>query len=99
MDGAVQAAAARARNPFKASLEKLTRIPFADHPLTPYFPAFSAAVNGEQTNQYFTTTPKTIAADLGGVQIDGLISHAFLKEYVWTLDFDRMRYVFSKPDK
>jgi len=34
----------------------------------------------EQTNQYFITTPKTIAADLGGVQIDGLISHAFLKE-------------------
>ena len=52
-----------------------------------------------QTNQYFTTTPKTIAENLGGVHIDGLISHAFLKEYVWTLDFDRMRYVFSKPDK
>ena len=53
----------------------------------------------EQTNQYFTTTPKTIAEDLGGVRIDGLISHAFLKEYVWTLDFDRMRYVFSRPDR
>lgn len=53
----------------------------------------------EQMNQYFTTTAKTIAENLGGVHIDGLISHAFLKEYVWTLDFDRMCYVFSKPDK
>ena len=53
----------------------------------------------EQMNQYFTTTAKTIAENLGGVHIDGLISHAFLKEYVWTLDFDRMCYVFSKPGK
>jgi len=53
----------------------------------------------EQVNQVFTTTAKTIAEDLGGIQIHGLISHAFLKEYVWTLDFDRMRYVFSKPER
>ncbi len=52
----------------------------------------------EQTNQYFTTTPKPIPGKLGGVQIDGLISHAFLKQYVWTIDFDRMRYVFSNPN-
>jgi hypothetical protein len=53
----------------------------------------------EQTNQYFRTTPKSVAGDFGGIQIDGLISHAFLKEYVWTLDFDRMRYVFSEQGK
>lgn len=53
----------------------------------------------EQTKQYFTTTPKTIAEDLGGVKIDGSISHALLKEYVWMLDFERMIYVFSKSDE
>jgi hypothetical protein len=30
----------------------------------------------------------------GGVRIDGLLSHDFLKAYAWTLDFDRGRYVF-----
>lgn len=30
----------------------------------------------------------------GGVRVDGLLSHGFLKAYAWTLDFDRGRYVF-----
>jgi hypothetical protein len=47
----------------------------------------------------FADTPTPIVGSLGGISIDGLISHAFLKEYVWTLDFDRMRYVFSHPDR
>ncbi len=51
----------------------------------------------EQVNQYFTTTPEPIAVNFGGIQIDGLISHAFLKKYTWTLDFERMIYVFSSP--
>jgi len=53
----------------------------------------------EQKDQYFTKTSKPIVETLGGVRIDGLISHAFLSRYVWTLDFDRMRYVFSLPKK
>ena len=51
----------------------------------------------EQKNQYFTTSSKIIAGNLGGVRIDGLISHAFLKQYIWTLDFNRMLFVFSNP--
>jgi hypothetical protein len=31
----------------------------------------------------------------GGVQIDGLISHAWLKNYTWTIDFDKMKYYFG----
>ena len=31
----------------------------------------------------------------GGVRIDGLISHAFLKHYAWTIDFDERVYLFS----
>ncbi|MEV4071444.1 retropepsin-like aspartic protease [Nonomuraea fuscirosea] len=30
----------------------------------------------------------------GGVRVDGVLTHAFLKAYAWTLDFDRARYVF-----
>jgi len=33
----------------------------------------------------------------GGVRMDGLLSHAFLKEYAWTLDFENREYVFSVP--
>lgn len=32
--------------------------------------------------------------EFGGVRIDGLISHAFLKRYVWTIDFDKREYRF-----
>ena len=37
---------------------------------------------------------KVPASSLGGVRIDGLLSHAFLKNYSWTLDFDKHRYIF-----
>jgi hypothetical protein len=33
----------------------------------------------------------------GGVRIDGLISHAFLKRFVWTIDFDAREYRFAAP--
>ncbi len=33
--------------------------------------------------------------DFGSVRIDGLLSHAFLKQYTWTLDFVERDYVFS----
>ncbi|MEE9279179.1 MAG: retropepsin-like aspartic protease, partial [Myxococcota bacterium] len=36
------------------------------------------------------------ARDLGGIRIDGLLSHAFLKRYAWTLDFDRRVYRFHQ---
>ena len=32
----------------------------------------------------------------GGVRIDGLLSHAFLSQYAWTLDFDERRFTFSR---
>jgi hypothetical protein len=34
---------------------------------------------------------------LGGVRIDGLISHAFLKRFAWTIDFDTREYRFAPP--
>lgn len=35
--------------------------------------------------------------DFGGVEISGLIAHAFLRSYSWTIDFERMSYSFLKP--
>ena len=48
----------------------------------------------EQRDQFFTPTPELYASSFGGVRIDGLLSHAFLKRYAWTIDFDRGVYVF-----
>ena len=32
---------------------------------------------------------------IDGIMIDGLISHAYLKNYTWTLDFDRHEFIFT----
>lgn len=31
-----------------------------------------------------------------GVFVDGIISHNYLKDYIWTIDFDSMTMSFSK---
>jgi len=36
----------------------------------------------------------TLMGDLGGVRIDGFISHGFIKNYSWTLDFNERKYFF-----
>ena len=33
--------------------------------------------------------------ELGGVAIDGILSHGFLRRYAWTLDFEAMTMTFS----
>ncbi len=33
----------------------------------------------------------------GGVRMDGLISHAWLQHYTWTLDFDKHLFLFGVP--
>lgn len=59
-----------------------------------------------QKDQFFATVAKPSWTSFGGVRIDGLLSHAFLNQYAWTLDFDERRYVFAEkadrlesPDK
>jgi len=50
----------------------------------------------EQTGHYIV--PGRVGdGEFGGVRIDGLLSHAFLKRYVWTIDFDAMEYRFAQP--
>ena len=33
--------------------------------------------------------------NFGGIRIDGLISHGWLKQYSWTIDFDKMQYYWG----
>ncbi len=49
----------------------------------------------EQSGLLVMTETNPSYASLGDVRIDGLLSHAFLKQYAWTLDFDRRVFVFS----
>lgn len=49
----------------------------------------------EQRDQYYLVGRRPPWRSFGGVRIDGLISHAFLRRYAWTLDFDRRVFVFS----
>ncbi|MBI3409467.1 MAG: retropepsin-like domain-containing protein [Planctomycetes bacterium] len=50
----------------------------------------------EQKDQFFATAGQTAWNFFGGVRIDGLLSHAFLYKYTWTIDFERRRYVFGE---
>jgi hypothetical protein len=34
--------------------------------------------------------------DWSGIRVDALLSHAFLKRYTWTIDFDRHVYLFHE---
>jgi hypothetical protein len=45
---------------------------------------------------YFGVFPPSLERSFG-FQIDGLISHAFLRSWAVTFDFDRMRIVLAKP--
>jgi hypothetical protein len=49
----------------------------------------------EQTGHY-VVPGQAGDGEFGGVGVDGLISHAFLKKYVWTLDFDERAYRFAE---
>lgn len=52
----------------------------------------------KQEGHYFTTSE----SDFGpyeGVKIHGLLSHAFLKKYAWTIDFSKRRFIFSSQPK
>lgn len=47
-----------------------------------------------QEGHYFTTANKPFGP-YEGVKIHGLLSHAFLKKYSWTIDFTKRKYIFS----
>ena len=50
----------------------------------------------EQKGLLVLASKKVPFSTFGGVKIHGLLSHAFLKNYAWTLDFDCREYLFSE---
>ena len=50
-----------------------------------------------QTGHLAYYTPALDHLDFGGLPIAGILSHAFLSRYAWTLDFDRRVFIFTVP--
>lgn len=85
---------------FTASRDKLLQWGFDENKMkqTTFFPtSYALEVCGfSQPNTlvwYDHNLPKDRV--FGGIRIDGLISHAWLKNYTWTIDFDQMKYTFG----
>lgn len=53
-----------------------------------------AALHQDSPLLYVSPTPPWTS--FGGVRIDGLLGHGFLKRYQWTLDFTRHRFLFAE---
>lgn len=64
----------------------------------PFLPAAHPISLGplEQTDHLLATTPtrRPPWSSFDGIRIHGLLSHAFLSKYAWTIDFDRHEYTF-----
>lgn len=87
--GTVQAA-------FKTSREKLREWGVPDDVLDrPFFQLDVPLGLGTLTRDGLYVLPQRSPSSYGGVQIDGMLSHAFLNAYAWTIDFDSREYIFS----
>lgn len=49
----------------------------------------------EQKGLLLLAGSKKVVSQIEGVRIDGLLSHAWLKRYSWTIDFTEGKYIFS----
>lgn len=86
--------------PFTVSKEKLISWGFDEDELckSRFFPTtYSLAVGGLVQKNTLIWYDVNLEKDrsFGGVRIDGLISHAFLSKYSWTIDFDKHEYIFG----
>ncbi|MHC4574461.1 MAG: retroviral-like aspartic protease family protein [Planctomycetota bacterium] len=94
IDGQLEQAA------FTASKEKLLSWGFDGSKLeaTAFLPTeFPLSVAGLVQHNTLVYYEGNLEEDrnFGGVRIDGLISHAFLSKYSWTIDFDKREYIFG----
>lgn len=86
--------------PFTVSKEKLISWGFDENDLnkTRFFPTkYPLAVKGLVQENTLIWYDVNLEKDrnFGGVRIDGLISHAFLSKYSWTINFDKHEYIFG----
>lgn len=94
VDGEVEQA------PFTASKEKLVSWGFDESKLgestflpTRYSLGVKSLVQENTLVWYDVNLQKD--RNFAGIRIDGLISHAFLSKYSWTIDFDKQEYIFG----
>ncbi len=85
---------------FSASREKLTSWGFDQSQLdeATFLPTeYPLSVKGLTQDNTLIWYDVNLEKDrnFGGVRIDGLISHAFLCKYSWTMDFDNYQYIFG----
>ena len=85
---------------FSASKEKLVSWGFEESRLekSTFLPTeYPLSVKGLTQDNTLIWYDTNLERDrrFGGVRIDGLISHAFLCKYSWTIDFDDYQYVFG----
>jgi len=85
---------------FTAAKESLIKWGFAPDRLkeNSFFPTdYLLGITGLTQQNTLIWYDKNLEKDrnFGGVRIDGLISHSWLKNYSWTIDFDKMEYTFG----
>jgi len=61
----------------------------------PVLDAYTLGLGALQQDGHFLMPGRSGDNNFGGVCIDGLISHGFLKQYAWTIGFDSRQYIFS----
>jgi len=89
---------------FTASYESLLRWGFSEKDLVAsrFFKTKYTLGTGD-LEQFYTLVwyNKKLKKDrsFGGIRIDGLISHAFLSKYSWTIDFNKYQFIFGITDK
>ncbi|MGE5806817.1 MAG: hypothetical protein ACM34M_13580, partial [Ignavibacteria bacterium] len=85
---------------FTASREKLLSWGFDKSKLdqTKFFPTeYSIEIAGLSQPNTLVWYDQNLHEDrkFGGIRIDGLVSHAWLKNYTWTINFGKMEYIFT----
>jgi hypothetical protein len=85
---------------FTASREKLLHWGFDESSMkqTNFFQTeYSLEIGGLSQPNTLVWYDHNLTKDriFGGIRIDGLISHAWLKNYTWTIDFYNMEYTFG----
>jgi hypothetical protein len=84
---------------FSTSKDNLTAWGFSNHAVAAGLIESKQALSLgplEQTDLLLLAGSEKVVNQIEGVRIDGLLSHAWLKRYAWTIDFSEGMYLFSE---